>query len=343
MKSKSFYEEIELAINQTAKCPSCSHDMVYHSEENNLVCESCGQIVEFSDNKQIEEEYTIKPIDPNTNINWDIESKIVKCYTCHTKTIIGENKPLKLEQNVLGDMPNAAIPFSISYEQALIKLKAWCRHKYLAPECFRKCIVEKSFQSVYMPCWIYQFDAFSSYSIDIGIKRIRRSDDRQEITYKYDNKTGVRHKVFNDYLVYAGHPLLEKCIQSIALFNTKDTISYHPSLLQDSYICPYIIDPQVGFNEAKKNSVPEIEEDIMGSLSGDRFMNLKVSTVYKNIQYLRVLVPVYLFSYNSKNKVFRYIINGQTGEAKGQYPISVFKLIMLTMILFVIFLIALIF
>ena len=45
-----------------------------------------------------------------------------------------------------------------------------------------------------------------------------------------------------------------------------------------------------------------------------------------------MLVPVWLLSYNYGAKAFQVIVNGYTGRIAGQYPKSVWKIVLLVLL-----------
>jgi ATP-dependent Zn protease len=58
---------------------------------------------------------------------------------------------------------------------------------------------------------------------------------------------------------------------------------------------------------------------------GDTHRNLRINSRLSNLKYKHALLPVWMASYRYNNKVYRFMINGQTGEVQGQKPISWIK------------------
>ena len=55
--------------------------------------------------------------------------------------------------------------------------------------------------------------------------------------------------------------------------------------------------------------------------------NLKVETVFSGLTYKYLLLPVWISSYKYKDKVYQFMVNGQTGKVSGKTPISIPKVI----------------
>ena len=53
--------------------------------------------------------------------------------------------------------------------------------------------------------------------------------------------------------------------------------------------------------------------------------SLHFSTLYSKITYKYLLVPVWLSSFKYKEKLYQFVVNGQTGKVAGKAPTSVWK------------------
>jgi hypothetical protein len=57
-------------------------------------------------------------------------------------------------------------------------------------------------------------------------------------------------------------------------------------------------------------------------LPGDTHGSLQVETRFSNINSDLILLPIYLRSYRYNGKLYRTLINGQTGKISGEKPVS---------------------
>ena len=65
-----------------------------------------------------------------------------------------------------------------------------------------------------------------------------------------------------------------------------------------------------------------------------------LSTRYSEIKFKHVLLPVWVSAYRFRNKTYRFLVNGQTGEVAGESPLSWQKVTWLVVAIVVIILIA---
>jgi hypothetical protein len=69
-----------------------------------------------------------------------------------------------------------------------------------------------------------------------------------------------------------------------------------------------------------------IRHECGGRIPG-RNRNLKLNVRVEGLTSEAILLPVWIMAYRYQDKVFRFLINGQTGRATGQAPTSVKKVL----------------
>src|SRR6185369_10137891 len=57
-------------------------------------------------------------------------------------------------------------------------------------------------------------------------------------------------------------------------------------------------------------------------LPGDTHTSLKLQTEFSHVSSDLCLLPIYILSYRYRDKVYRYLLNGQTGKMTGDKPLS---------------------
>ena len=64
------------------------------------------------------------------------------------------------------------------------------------------------------------------------------------------------------------------------------------------------------------------QQNVAAHLPGDTCRGLRVGTAFRDVNSDLVLLPVYLLTYRYGERLFRFLINGQTGKVAGQKPWS---------------------
>ena len=62
--------------------------------------------------------------------------------------------------------------------------------------------------------------------------------------------------------------------------------------------------------------------DIEAFLPGDTFDDLSISTSFQDISEDLILLPIWIFAYSYRGRIYRFVLNGSTGKSTGKKPIS---------------------
>ena len=71
---------------------------------------------------------------------------------------------------------------------------------------------------------------------------------------------------------------------------------------------------------------PKINQDIRRDIGGDEQRILTRNTSYGNITFKHILLPIWISAYFYKDKTFRFLVNGRTGEVQGERPWDYLKI-----------------
>ena len=75
-----------------------------------------------------------------------------------------------------------------------------------------------------------------------------------------------------------------------------------------------------GFDDAKSKMDPKIREAINRQIGGNHQKITSLSTSFSNITFKHTLLPIWISAYRFKDKVYRFIVNAQTGKVQGERP-----------------------
>ena len=89
-----------------------------------------------------------------------------------------------------------------------------------------------------------------------------------------------------------------------------------------------------------------MEGDIRASLGYDTYRMMQYHHSFRTVKFKHILLPVWLSSYRYRGKVFRFMVNGESGRVAGEAPLSPLKIALailggLTLFALLIFLFAL--
>ena len=141
-----------------------------------------------------------------------------------------------------------------------------------------------------------------------------------------------RHKeFFDDELVCATTNQNRSMLAGIEPFNTADNKSYKPEYVAGFAAERYAIGFKEGWEIAKQSINRKIKTSIDRKIrdehDADSTKNIQVNSTFTDLTYKYLLLPVWLSSYKYKDKVYNFMVNGQTGKVAGKTPISIPKVI----------------
>ncbi len=339
--------EIASTMEETdKKCPSCGGVMDFDPKTGGLSCPYCGHTEEIPvDGKEPEsaEEKALEDADKLENCNWGAEKKTVVCKACGAESVYdalqisavcpfcGSNQVMEAaDQNTMA--PGGVVPFHVTDEQASGLFKSWIKKKWFCPKLAKESAKAKHFKGVYLPYWTFDAHTSSTYKGEFGRDKVRKDhngETRVETTW-YPVK-GRYEENFDDELVCGSTNHSQSMLMGLEPYRTGENKAYKPE-----YVAGFAAERYaVGIKEAwemAKDSIKfklknDIERDIRKKNGADQVRNLTIHTLFDSLTYKYLLLPVWISSYKYKDKVYQFMVNGQTGKVSGKIPISVPKVV----------------
>jgi hypothetical protein len=91
------------------------------------------------------------------------------------------------------------------------------------------------------------------------------------------------------------------------------------------------VDLKQGLVIAKERMQPTIDNSIRRDIGGDEQRINAKSSAYSGVTFKHILLPIWISSYRYGAKIFRFLVNGQTGEIQGERPYSAVKIMLLVL------------
>ncbi len=333
------------------KCPSCGGVMVFDPQGQSLQCEYCKNIISMEDDRQHPTAYGFdneSELEPQV---WGEKSHAVKCKNCGAETVfdafvVADRCPFcgnsNIQEQVIskGIMPESVIPFKISSGTAAELYKKWLRGKWLAPSKLRKGVNSQNVQltGMYVPCWSFDADTSSFYTAMAGehywVTVYTTETDKdgntrqvphQEMRTRWYPVSGQYAEDFRNYVVDSSVHIDDGMYTRILPYNLGELTPYKSEYLSGFKAERYSVDLKSGWETAKERLSQLIARGIEQQINADEVSNLRFKTAYSNKKYKHILLPLWFSSFTYKDKVYGYMINGQTGKVDGKSPLSPWK------------------
>lgn len=329
------------------RCQNCGGAMQFDITHQKIVCTQCKSEIEIHTAASIvEHDFTAAELE-KADAGWENETHVMKCQDCGAETTVPKNvttvrcsycgSPSVLESKQLaGIKPEGILLFKVDKNQATEVFDKWIRSRFFAPGDLKTFFEQGRFLSVYMPYWTYDANTSSDYTglggrtymVTVGSGNNRHMETRVE----WYPVSGHIDKFFDDIIVYAGEAKPNKEITEN--FDTGALTPFETAFLSGYQAEKYSLSPQDGFERAKVKAQNYLRGEAERQIRTryDLASNINLRTLYSNIKFKHVLLPVWTSAYYYKNKLYHIIINGQSAKISGEYPISAVKVVILTVI-----------
>lgn len=331
------------------QCPSCGGPLHWDATLQKLKCDFCGST--FS-NAEIEELYSeanaaaveqgLDTIDIET-LQWtEEEAKHLRAYSCPScgaQLICDENtaatscpycgNPTIVPAQFTGALkPDYVIPFKLTKDQAVKKLREFYSGKPLLPDAFTRNNHIQEIKGVYVPFWLYDatvninatFRAERSHSVPQGDYLVTTTDH-----YRLLRGGSV---TFEKVPADASSKMPDEFMDAIEPFDYKEMVpfemAYLPGYLADRYDVEPEVDAKRAENRMRNSTTAELHKTVVG-YSGvfpeSQQINIRRGTVHY------ALMPVWMLSTRWNNTNYLFAMNGQTGKMVGDMPTDNGKMI----------------
>lgn len=350
------FEENTKTISNQLDCKECGALLKYAPGTMHLKCEYCGaanEIAEAAEPTVIEEIDFEKFLNENADGVEKQEVITVKCNNCGASSTLLPNitsdscpfcsSPIVITGGTANSIikPKYLLPFKVEVKQAIEDFKKWIHGLWFAPNDLKKYAeTTDKLNGMYIPYWTYDSETTSDYSGERGTnytdtesytayengKSVTRTRTVTRIRWTYTN--GTVNNNFDDILVLASNSLPEKYTNGLEPWDLENLTAYNDKFLSGFRTESYQVDVKTGFEKSKVRTDAAIRVSICRDIGGDHQRISSVNTRYSNITFKHILLPVWLSAFRYKEKVFRFMINGRTGEVQGERPYSAIKIVL---------------
>lgn len=232
--------------------------------------------------------------------------------------------------------PEFVIGFRVTRDQALEKFRHWIRsNRWYRPGDLAAARIEEKLKGIYLPFWSFSMLANSRWSAQIGeywyrtetyvttdskgrtVTRTRRVRETE-----WWPLSGRHHRYYSGYLVSGSRGLPQSEAERIKPFQLPALKRYAPYYLAGWLSEEYSVPRDAALQQCQQEFYRREQANIAAFLPGDTSTGLQVSTRFEHVNSDLCLLPVYILSYRYRDKLYRFLVNGQTGKCDGDKPLS---------------------
>lgn len=344
---------------QEFSCTNCAAGLKFEPGVSTLTCEYCGTKNEIAisqeeldsieeldyqeareqikeDPKELQEIVTVKcnSCGAESTLKPNVTSD--ECPFCGTSVVTANKKSQKIIK------PKALLPIKLTQKQAQEAYKQWIGSLWFAPnKVLEYSKTEGKIQGIYLPFWTYDFNTYTDYTgkrgdnyheteyytENVNGNSVRKS--RQVTKVRWSSASGNVENGFDDVLVVATKSLPKDYLEKLEPWDLTNLTPYKDDFLSGFKSESYQVSVEDGLDNAKKIIKGDIDSAIKEDIGGDTQTISTQKTEYEDVTFKHILLPVWTSAYKYNGKLYRFVINAQTGEVHGERPYSYTKIISL--------------
>ena len=331
-------------------CQGCGGQMRFDPDTQGMKCDHCGRVDPVEIQWTQAPEYLYNPAtDEYTAPDWEtVGKRTVSCRNCGAQTVISADEmtaecPFCGSRYVvdsaavgIGILPESLMPFRVSKDRAQSLFRDWVKRRFWAPGKFKKGrAAAEHLQGVYLPFWTFDADLTTDYAGEGGkdytVTRTRivtgkpqTSPDTHPRWYPISGRDQLN---FDDFPVCATRTLDQQLIRRLGSYSMKVLSRYSPAFLAGFSAERYNVGLGEGWAGAAPSMQADMESRIRSARGFDHYRRMEYDHQFYNVRFKHILLPVWMFSSRYGKRVYRFMINGETGAVAGSAPVSPFKVL----------------
>ena len=324
-------------------CKNCGGNIIYDIKSQKLVCKQCS--ASFAPESVTKE---------NDSVDYDyFETTVFTCPQCGAEIMCEDNEASSFctycaSSTVLTSRiskekkPDYIIPFEKTKEECIGEFKKITKRAIFAPSELKDAKILDQFKAIYVPYWFYEVNQEGNFKVSA----MELQKDAETASTYYFDVYGYIKGTFEGICRDASYSFSDDLGERIAPFFTERKKKFYPSYLSGFYADISDVESVVYEHEAEELANDVAREVVSMSACKDEYRNMKLylsndeATNQFNtvVSAKRALFPIWFMSFKNEKKVAYMTVNGQTGKAASDFPISKRKFILgmflLTMLFF---------
>jgi DNA-directed RNA polymerase subunit RPC12/RpoP len=320
--------DAEAVAPQGAPCPACGAPV----EPGDRFCPACGTpraappAAAAPRNQRI-----FRCQNCSSEVATDPDQRSYTCPFCDS-TYVVEFSP----EDTGRQPPEFVIGFAVTPDQALERFHRWIQdNAWFRPGDLQAAQIAEKLKGIYLPFWSFSMFAHSVWQATIG-EHWYRTETYTEQDSKGNTVTRTRqvqetewwplagqHQQYHSgYLVSGSRGLKQAEADRVQPFQLPALKRYEPYFLAGWLCEEYSVSRDEALRLCQAEFYRREQANVATFLPGDTHQGLEVQTTFSQASSDLCLLPIYLLSYRYRDKLYRFMVNGQTGKAAGDKPVS---------------------
>lgn len=288
------------------KCPVCQALI----DEEDLFCANCGREAPnrepaTSQAMTLRSTHNFQCDGCGASMSYDASARNLRCPFCGSQAL----QPQK-DSQVLA--PQRVVPFRIPQQEAQTILRKWLGHSFWHPGDLARIATIETMRAVYVPYWVFSAHTLTYWTADTN-----------EVPYtaraKWRPVSGEHRGRYAGLLIGASSVLSPQETQAICPFDLALGVPPDQVDLENAVFEQFRVQRRYARPLAQQG-LEASEINACRAYVPGQSRNVRVNVRIEGLNSEPILVPVWIMAYRYQDRVFRFLINGQTGQATGDAP-----------------------
>jgi hypothetical protein len=286
-------------------------------DEEDLFCANCG--TEAPRTGQAAPEPNARTATHNfqcrgcgASMSYDASAKSLRCPFCGSDG-------LDVQQDVKVLSPSRVVPFRVSREEAEQRMREHLGRGFWRPGDLAQSARVTKMAAVYVPYWVFRGQTHSYWTADTSRTPPGARGDWYPLS-------GDHRGSYAGLLVGASGALTPAETSALCPFDLSAGVTPEQVDLENVTVEQFGVQRKYARPLARQSFETLDSEAIVERYVPGRCRNLHVNTRIENMSSEPMLLPVWMMAYRYKERVFRFLVSGQTGRTTGQAPTSPVKI-----------------
>ncbi len=339
------------------ECPACGAQAEWNATTQKLACPFCGTESPYRFDREtgkvieIDLVATLRAL-PEEARGWQDARRSVQCQSCRAVMVfesarVGQNcefcgSPALVDYTEIKApiRPQGVLPFRVDASRVRDSIRGWWRSKWFAPGALARAALVDTVRSIYIPYWTFDAQVHCPWDAEAGHyyyvpvsytnskgQRVTRMERRT----RWEPASGVVDTFFDDEPVPGTQGLPVNLLRQIEPFPTGEVVPYDTAFLSGHVVEHYKVVLLDAAQQAEERMNARLQQMCAQQVPGDTHRNLRIHPDYSKRTFKHVLVPVWVLSYDFGRRAFQVVVNGYTGTIAGDYPKSVWKILLVVL------------
>jgi hypothetical protein len=242
------------------------------------------------------------------SMSYDASARALRCPFCSSEKLAP-----RADEKTLA--PRRVVRFRVERDAAEATMRQWLGRGFFRPSDLSQRALVDRMSAVYVPYWVFEARTHTYWTADTNqLPAMARGDWRPLF--------GEHHGTYAGVLVGASGALTSSETYALCPFDLDEAVDPSQVDLDNATFEKF----KVGRKYARPHAREALErmetEACELEYVPGRARNCKVNTLVEGLTSEPILLPVWIMAYRYNERMFRFLVNGQTGAATGEAPTS---------------------